>query len=119
MLTVTNIATDASGNASFSLVLTQNISGGFFTATTTDPAGNTSEISDGLPFAHLDILPVGSQVRLLWLTNLTGFVLQSNTSVIQSNRWSTVIGSFGVTNSSFFRDFPPSDAPRFFRLLLP
>ena len=115
----TNIATDASGDASFSLTLNQALSGGFITATATDPAGNTSEISDGLPFAKLDIVVVGSQVRLLWLTNLTGFILQSNASVILSNGWSNVPGSFSVTNSTFFRDFAPGDAPRFFRLRLP
>jgi hypothetical protein len=118
-LTVTNATTDAGGNASFSVTTTQTISGGFITATATDPAGNTSEISDGLPFARLDITTVGSQVRLLWLTNLTGFILQSNVSVLQPASWSNVPGSPGATNTSFFRDFSPSDAPRYFRLRLP
>ena len=66
----------ANPNASFSVTVTQSISSGFFTATATDPSGNTSEISEGMAFAHLDIIPLGSdQVRLLWVTNLTGFVL--------------------------------------------
>src|SRR5689334_17506436 len=119
-LAATNVTTDASGDASFSVTVTQSISTGFFTATATDPAGDTSEISDGLAFARLDIVALdGGQVRLLWLTNLTGFVLQSNTSVVQPTRWSNVNGSAGVTNTSFFRDFPSSAAPRYFRLLSP
>src|SRR5215472_12887811 len=42
----TNVTTDGSGKASFSFnVPTANVSGGFFTATATDPNGNTSEFS--------------------------------------------------------------------------
>lgn len=120
----TNVTTDAFGNATFSAAISTNLStGGFITATATDPFGNTSEVSDGLAVsataASLNIILVGSQVRVLWLTNLNGFVLQSNASVIQANGWSDVPGGAGITNASFFRDFPLSDAPRFFRLRLP
>jgi len=82
-------------------------------------AGNTSELSDGLPTARLEIIQAGLQIRVLWLTNLAGFVLQSNSSVLQSNTWSNVSGTAGVTNASFFREFPLGEAPRFFRLRLP
>lgn len=42
----TNLTTDGTGKGSFSFsVPTANISGGFFTATATDPNGNTSEFS--------------------------------------------------------------------------
>jgi hypothetical protein len=115
----TNVTTDASGNASFTVTINTNLStGGFITATATDPFGSTSEVSDGLTLASLNIVLSGSQVRVLWLSNLTGFVLQSNANIIQST-WSNVPGSFGVTNASFFRDFPLTDTPRFFRLHLP
>jgi len=115
----TNVTTDTNGNASFSVTFPTNLPAGFITATATDPAGNTSEISDGLPTARLEITRAGSQVRVLWLTNLGGFVLQSNISVLQSNTWPNVAGTPGVTNASFFRDFPLGEAPRFFRLRLP
>ena len=85
-------------------------------------AGNTSESSDGLPFAgapRIDITSSGSQIRVLWLSNLTSFTLQSNANLAQPNNWSNVPGSPGVTNTSFFRDFPQSESPRFFRLRLP
>ena len=115
----TNVTTDTNGNATFSVTFATNIAAGFITATATDSTGNTSEVSDGLPTARLDIIQAGSQVRVLWLTNLAGFVLQSNGSVLQSNAWSNVAGTAGVTNASFFRDFPLGEAPRYFRLRLP
>jgi len=122
-LAFTNITTDSSGNATFTLTVPTNLpSGGFITATATDPFGSTSELSDGFTVASsasLNIMLLGSQVRVLWLTNLTGFILQSNASVIQPNTWSNVPGTPGISNVNFFRDFPLTDAPRFFRLRLP
>jgi hypothetical protein len=115
----TNVTTDASGNAGFSVTFNQSVSGGFITATATDPAGNTSEISDGLPFAaapRIGITLSGSQIRVLWLTNLTSFTLQSNANLAQPNNWSNVSGSPGIIGTNFFRDFPPNTSPRFFRL---
>src|SRR5262249_36881056 len=45
----TNVTTDSSGNGSFSFTIATNgLPSGFITATATDPAGNTSELSDGV-----------------------------------------------------------------------
>ena len=120
-LGTTNVSTDAGGNASFSVVLNQTAGGGFITATATDPAGNTSEISAGLAFAaaRLDIANLGAQVRVFWVTNLSGYLLQSNSSVALSGGWTNVPGAPGVSGSNYFRDFSPTDAPRYFRLRLP
>ena len=57
--------------------------------------------------------------RVLWLTNLTTFVLQSNANLAQPNAWSDVSGSPGVAGTNFFRDFPPNPSPLFFRLRSP
>jgi autotransporter-associated beta strand protein len=115
----TNVTTDGSGIASFSVTINQTVSGGFVTATATDPVGSTSEISGGLPFARLNVTRIGGQVRVLWLTNLTTFVLQSNANVAVPSGWSNVVGAPGVSGSNFFRDFPPIPSPRFFRLRSP
>ncbi|HSU53507.1 MAG TPA: hypothetical protein VLT36_05575, partial [Candidatus Dormibacteraeota bacterium] len=107
----TNVTTDAAGNISFSASIFTNLpTGGFITATATDPAGNTSELSDGLTIASLKIMLAGSQIRVLWLTNLTGFILQSNVDIAQSAGWSNVLGVNGISNINFFRDFPSSNA---------
>jgi hypothetical protein len=119
-LAFTNVTTDSSGNAAFTVTVPTNLtSGGFITATATDPFGSTSELSDGLIAASLNIMLLGSQVRVLWLTNLTGSILESNTDVTQPATWSNVPGGNGITNANFFRDFPINNTPRFFRLRLP
>ena len=118
----TNVTTDGSSNASFSVTFNQTVSGGFITTTATDPSGNTSEISDGLAFSgspRIDITRSGSQIRVLWLSNLTSFTLQSNANLAQPNNWSNVPGSPGISGTNFFRDFPANPSPRFFRLRSP
>jgi hypothetical protein len=119
-LGATNVTTDSSGNASFSVTFNKTISGGFITATATDPAGNTSEISTGLgfAFARLNIARNGAQVRVLWPTNLTTFNLQSNADVALPAGWMNVPGTPGLTGSNFFRDFTPNGST-FFRLRSP
>jgi len=116
----TNVTTDSNGNIAFTITIATNLPGSaFLTATATDPLGNSSEISDGQTVASLNIVSLGSQVRVFWLTNLSAFILQSNASIIQPNNWSNVPGANGVINSNFFRDFPGSESTRFFRLHLP
>ncbi len=121
LIGVTNVTTDSSSNATFSVTCSQSFAGGFFTATATDPAGNTSSVSDGLSVLppRLDIALVSGQARVVWLTNLGGFILQSNGSIAQPLGWGDVPGTPGVFGSNFFRDFTPTNAPGFFRLRSP
>jgi hypothetical protein len=114
-----DVTTSTSSNANFGVSFPQTLLGGFITATATDPAGNTSAISDGVALSgqpRLGIALISGQARLLWQTNFTSFVLQTNANVAQSNGWADVPGAPGVTGSNFFRDFGPTGATRFFRL---
>jgi Bacterial Ig domain len=117
-LGATNVTTDSSSNASFSITFSQLLVDGFVTATATDPSGDTSSVSDGLllQLPRLNIGLTAGQVRLLWLTNFSGFILQSNSRVVQPLGWADVPGNPGITGSNFFRDFPPASAEQFFRL---
>jgi hypothetical protein len=65
---------------------------------------------------RLEITLVSGQARVFWLTNVSGFILQSNGSVVQPAGWADVSGTPGVTGSNFFLDFPPIGTTRFFRL---
>src|ERR1043166_5997877 len=114
-LGATNVTTDSSGNASFSVTFNKTISGGFITATATDPAGSTSEISTGLgfAFARLNIARNGAQVRVLWPTNLTTFNLQSNADVALPAGWMNVPGTPGLTGSNLFPGFTPNGSQFF------
>jgi hypothetical protein len=121
-LGATNATTGPSGNGNFAVTFNQTLSGGFITATATDPNGNTSGISDGFALptaAHVGITLVSGQPRVLWLTNFSGFILQSNANLLFSNGWHDVPGSPGTLGSNFFFDFPPTNAARFFRLRSP
>jgi hypothetical protein len=64
----------------------------------------------------LNIALVSGQARVFWLTNLGALILQTNGSIVQLNGWGDVPGAYGTTGSNFFRDFPPTNPARFFRL---
>jgi hypothetical protein len=119
------VTTDNAGSVNFAIPFAGNIGAGFVTATATDPAGNTSEISPGVSFAgsvpgvRLDVARNGGQVRVYWVNTLTNFTLQSNSQVQNSNGWANVIGSPGNDGQRFFRDFAPTNSPLFFRLKSP
>ncbi|PWU08288.1 MAG: hypothetical protein C5B50_29860 [Verrucomicrobia bacterium] len=118
----TNLTTGSSSNASFAITFNQTLTGGFVTATATDPAGNTSGISSGLALpsaARLNITLSNNLARVFWLTNLTAFTLQSNGNIILPSGWADVPTPYGTTGSNFFRDFAPSGPPLFFRLRSP
>jgi hypothetical protein len=117
-LGATNVTTSTSSNASFSITFNQSVTSGFVTATATDPSGNTSGISDGLAFSApvLNIARVSGQARVFWLTNVGSFILQTNGNIVQNHAWGDVPGANGTIGSNFFRDFPPTNPARFFRL---
>jgi autotransporter-associated beta strand protein len=114
----TNVTTSSSSNARFSITFNQSVTSGFITATATDPTGNTSGISDGLAFSApvLNIARVSGQARVFWLTNVGAFILQTNGDIVLHNGWGDVPGANGTSGSNFFRDFPPTNATKFFRL---
>jgi hypothetical protein len=120
-LGATNVTTSSSSNASFSITFNQSVTSGFITATATDPSGNTSGISDGLVFSApvLNIVRVSGQARVFWLTNVGSFILQTNGDIVLHNGWGDVPGANGTIGSNFFRDFPPTNATKFFRLRSP
>ncbi len=58
---------------------------------------------------QLTITPSGTSVILTWLTNATGFTLQSTTNLVSPAVWTTVSGQYAVTN-------PISAKQMFYRL---
>ena len=69
-----------------------------------------------VPFTPtLAIVQSGSQVVLSWPTNAVGYTLYANSSVVNSNTWSSV-GPGTIVGTQYVVTNTPSSNPRFYRL---
>jgi hypothetical protein len=124
-LGTTNVTTDGSGNAGFSVALAATVaSNNVVTATATDPTGNTSEFSFGAWVAtgpqsvSLAIARSGSNVVVTWPSAATGFQLQSAGSLALPIAWQPITNS--ISDNGTWKSYVVTNAVRgtnqFFRL---
>src|SRR5207248_1758437 len=109
-------ATSATGNVSVAfsdLPIDREIS---------DPAANTLA-SDYLigtiaitPLPSLNILQVGSNIKLSWPSWATDFVLQETADVNTAGTWSNVTATVTTTGTESASTLPNSGATKFYRL---
>ncbi|MCX6926454.1 MAG: right-handed parallel beta-helix repeat-containing protein [Verrucomicrobia bacterium] len=119
----TNVATDASGNASITASLPGVFGAGLISATASDTNGNTSEVSTDLVYfvgtgfrPTLYLPPAGPPFRVFWPTNPAGFLLETNADVGDPCGWQVIPTTPGVSGTNFFEDISPLAPRLFFRL---
>jgi hypothetical protein len=94
------VTTDAQGNASFTFNFTPIAGEPIITATATDPAGNTSEFSEGVDFAPDDITARANESGQIWTNLSTG----SSFTTSMWTTWSTGTTWVDVLSGDFNGD---------------
>jgi CARDB len=110
----------------FTLPVTQ--SGNYYVIFKTDAYGyifegsennNTLAVPVTFNLPVLGIQSVSSQIQLFWLTNATGFHLQSTASVGPSTVWGDVTNTPTASGGFYRVTLGPSGSSRYFRLVNP
>ena len=103
------VTTDGLGTASFQFTgsIQSWASDTIITATATDPMGNTSEFSLGVPMAlqpappSLLLLRTGAVLTVCWPLAASGFDLETATSLEPTESWTTITSGIVQTASGF------------------
>jgi uncharacterized repeat protein (TIGR03803 family) len=74
-------------------------------------------LGGGINLPTLTIIPLGSNVALLWPVNATGFTLQSTTNLVPPTAWTPVLTIPSVINGQNTVTNPISSTQQFFRLI--
>jgi hypothetical protein len=118
-----NVQTAASCSTNFTASLATGApAGGFITATATDAAGNTSELSQAIPFAPPPTLKFeisNLQSQICWPTNAPGFVLQQTPALTPPVVWTPVTNAVVVSGSQYVVTLATTHGNCFYRLVLP
>src|SRR5262249_35726820 len=114
------VATSGSCTASFLIKLPVAVPTSYaITATATDPAGNTSEFSAGVPVTGVPRLDLGltnRQATLSWTNNPSGFVLQETSSLAPPVTWAPVTNMPSSAGGMLWLTLPVETTNRFFML---
>ena len=120
----TSLTTDVSGNGAFAVALPTSVPSSYLiTATATDPAGNTSAFSAGLPITvgpagvSLSISRNNTQVTVAWPSAAAGFQLQATAALKPPIQWHAVTNPVSDNGNLKTCVLPAASATnQFFRL---
>jgi hypothetical protein len=123
-LTFTNVVTDGSGNASFTLTF-PDASSSYITATATDVNGNTSEFSACAPVSELHFTSISTAAGNVVMrgiggpTNATYYVLTSTDAVLPLANWASLLTNQFDAGGNFVFTNAMAVPARFYRLSVP
>jgi hypothetical protein len=125
-LGATTTTTDAGGNGAFSVLLpVASSSDAMVTATATDPAGNTSQFSVGIPVTvgptgvSLSIARATGSVKVCWPATAAGYQLETTSSLSAPIQWHSLGAGVldNVTNLCVVvTNGPSAPSAQFYRL---